>query len=219
MIQTWILLRDQSPVTAVAEGNDASICGDCRHRGTGNRDRSCYVNVGQAPQSVWRAFHRDGYAPIPDLGELARRPLRLGSYGDPAAVPVELVLSWASAAAGDSGTPQHTGYTQQWRTCDQRLRNACMASVDSEPDQRIAESLGWRTFRVRESDSDATLEREVVCPASAERGNILTCAECLACGGAGSGRRGHITIRVHGAASRVTSFDNRFKGIEVRVAA
>ena len=33
MVQTYILRRDIDPVSAVQSGDDASICGDCPHRG------------------------------------------------------------------------------------------------------------------------------------------------------------------------------------------
>jgi hypothetical protein len=38
---------------------------------------------------------------------------------------------------------------------------------------------------------------EAICPASAEAGHKLKCADCLACGGQ-NGRRGSIVIQAHG---------------------
>jgi len=53
MIQVYILRADMNPLVAAQTGDDASICGGCRHRGrvikdpvTGlrrNVERSCYV--------------------------------------------------------------------------------------------------------------------------------------------------------------------------------
>jgi len=90
-----------------------------------------------------------------------------------------------------------TGYTHQWRTASS-LARLCMASVDSEAEAREAQALGWRTFRVRlpaHAGRDDGL-REARCPASAEAGKKLSCAQCLACGG--GNRRGSIVIDAHG---------------------
>ena len=67
--------------------------------------------------------------------------VRLGTYGDPAAVPASI---WSDLVAYSDG---HTGYTHQWRTSP-GLRGLCMASVDSEEEAIEAWALGWRTFRV-----------------------------------------------------------------------
>src|SRR4029077_15915935 len=43
-VQTWVLADDgENPVQAWQSGGDASVCGDCPHRGA-----TCYVNVVQA---------------------------------------------------------------------------------------------------------------------------------------------------------------------------
>lgn len=52
---------------------------------------------------------------------LAGLPVRLGTYGDPAAVPT---VVWQTVLAQSA---MHTGYTHQWRTCDQTLAHWCMA--------------------------------------------------------------------------------------------
>lgn len=118
------------------------------------------------------------------------RLVRLGTYGDPAAVPT---IVWHRLTEHASG---HTGYTHQWRTCDQSLRTLCMASADSLADAREAQTAGWRTFRVMPCDAPRAAN-EAVCPASAEAGRKLTCAQCLACAGA-DGRRGSVVIQAHG---------------------
>ena len=58
--------------------------------------------------------------------------------------------------------------------------------------------MGWRTFRVSlDPERDPLRKGEALCPASAEAGKKLTCAQCLACGGA-DGRRSSIYIPAHG---------------------
>src|SRR4051794_26776622 len=44
-------------VEALKDGSDRSVCGDCVHR-TADGAGSCYVNVAQAPQSVYHAWQR-----------------------------------------------------------------------------------------------------------------------------------------------------------------
>jgi hypothetical protein len=212
MVQTYILREDIDPVAAVKQGADVSICGDCKHRGNGidGTGRTCYVNLGHGPSSVYRAYKRgryphlapavaarpDSYAAAPQelhrLGE--GRVIRLGTYGDPAAVPRWV---WRDLVAYAKG---HTGYTHQWRTSP-HLAGIVMASADSPSEAEEARAAGWRTFRVRTADQPM-LERESVCPASAEAGKKAQCAQCRACDGAGSGKRGSIAIIVHGALAR-----------------
>lgn len=195
MLQTWILREDMAPTDAVRNGADASICGQCPHRGYGDgHGRTCYVNVGQGPLAVWRAYKRGTYPVAIDSDALtaAGRGLlvRLGSYGDPAAVPAYV---WEQLTADAVG---HNGYTHQWRTAPQ-LRKLCMASADNAADATDAQAMGWRTFRVAMPCDPPRLVGEAICPASAEAGKRLTCAQCLSCGGA-DGRRGSMVIRAHG---------------------
>lgn len=193
MVQTYILRSDISPTNAIRQGQDASICGDCSRRGDGTgKDRTCYVYVAQGPRAVYMAYHRGMY-PVGTPAQIAAagagRVVRLGAYGDPAAVPAEVWNGLVSKAEA------HTGYTQQWRTAT-TLKNLCMASVESEEDALEARAAGWRTFRVA-GLRQKKMKTESTCPASAEAGKILTCAECKACNGA-SGRKGNIVIQPHG---------------------
>ena len=196
MAQTWILRSDIDPMTAVKLGKDASVCGDCIHRGHGTKSRSCYVNVGQAPLAVYRKFVRGGYSPL-DLALLrkilSKHCLRIGSYGDPLAVPAYV---WKAILALSSG---HTGYTHQWGQ-DHAVgyKDFLMASCDSLREKEVAQQCGWRTFRVM-AKGETCSAGEFVCPASAEQSYRLTCAECKACNGAGkNAKRASVAITVHG---------------------
>jgi hypothetical protein len=215
MLQTYILRDDISPVNAARTGDDSSVCGACPHRGVTvtdakgemrNKGRTCYVNLGQGPLSVWRAFKRGalptaaeilGAGPADAIRATGRgRVVRLGTYGDPAAVPAAIWRDLIGDAIG------HTGYTHQWRNAPE-LRALCMASCDSELEAADAQLHGWRTFRAALPGMPARAPRyvaplrESVCPASAEAGRKLQCAQCLACSGA-NGRRGSIVIQAHG---------------------
>jgi hypothetical protein len=177
MIQTWIMRADMHPVEALS-GADRSICGDCPHRKqqeTGKR--SCYVQVGRAPAAVWRCYQRGGYAPLPSADLLIGRTLRLGSYGDPAAVPADVWMPLLSRVVG------HTGYTHQWRSpVGAWARGILQASCDGMADYLDATAHGWGTFHV--APKGTTMPKGVAhCAASKERGAKTTCEACLLCSG------------------------------------
>ena len=121
VLQTWIIRSDIEPLLALKTGADASVCGNCKHRPL--LGGACYVRVHQAPLSVYRAFHRGVYPVATDLATIgAGRAVRVGSYGDPAAVPVAV---WRALI---SQSTMHTGYTHQWRRRP-ALRGLVMASA------------------------------------------------------------------------------------------
>jgi hypothetical protein len=202
MVQTYILRSDIAPTLALKSGDDSSVCGRCKHRPIfGGK---CYVNVGHGPLAVFNAYKRGNYPRATDTATLGvGRMVRLGTYGDPYAVPADVWQALISRADG------HTGYTHQWlrmRSSDlaamsqaRALRDIVMASVDDPAEHALARQDGWRTFRVRGDDSEPLLPREFVCPASHESGKRLHCAECGACDGAGKHpNAATVTIVVHG---------------------
>ncbi len=185
MVQTFIMRRDVDPNKALKTGDDSSVCGGCKFRPIYKGDVRCYVRVYQAPLSVWNAFKRGRYA-VPDvdfdsalLPELfAGLAFRIGSYGDPAAIPSKI---WKVATRR---VKTRTGYTHQWKKrIGAGLKNLCMASADSEADVALAKAKGWRTFRVRKHDAP-TLKTESICPASAEGKRRVQCDSCGLCKGA-----------------------------------
>ena len=198
MVQTFIMHRDVDPNKALKTGDDASVCGDCPLRPINKGATRCYVRVYQAPLSVWNAYQRGRYA-IPGvhfdvalLPELfAGLSFRIGSYGDPAAIPASV---WKTATRK---VKNRTGYTHQWRKrIGAGLKGLCMASADSESDVATATAKGWRTFRVRKHDAP-TLATESICPASKEGGQRVQCDTCGLCKGATIAAR-NIVIADHG---------------------
>ena len=140
MVQTYILRADMSPYEAVRTGADASICGDCRHRGDGTgKERSCYVTLMHGPRSVWGALSRGIYGRVkPSVAGLlfAGQMIRLGTYGDPAAVPLEVWNQLISMAEG------WTGYTHQWRRLGRAWSRLLMASADTIEEMDRAHAAG-----------------------------------------------------------------------------
>lgn len=197
MVQTYIMREDVAPLAALKTGEDSSVCGNCKHRPI--LGGACYVNVGQGVRAVWDAYKRGRYPGADYFREIGRgRMVRLGTYGDPAAVPYWVWQSLTSEAEGV------TGYTHQWNNKAlgdfhlERIRLLCMASADTPEEKAQANAQGWRTFRVRLAEESLTT-KEVACPAAKESGYKLTCAQCKACNGTSSTRTASIAIIAHGA--------------------
>ena len=186
MAQLWILHQDEAPHLAVKSGKDASVCGDCPAR-----NKWCYVQTFQGPRSVWAAWKRGSYPPYDPL-LLQGKALRLGAYGDPAALPLSVLEEITK------DVDMYTGYTHAWKYCDDRYQHFWMASCDSRSDTELAVERGWRSFRVCVDANDRALDREVVCPASGEADNILTCIKCRTCDGTRRGLRSNVVIQAHG---------------------
>lgn len=183
MIQAWILPSDEDPHTAVKSGRDRSVCGDCRHRpANGN---TCYVVTFQAPLGVHRAYKRGRYKPGPVP---THKPVRMGAWGDPAAAPFEV---WEPLLRSRH---KRTGYTHQWRTCDQRFRHLVQASCDSASEALEAASKGWRGFIVRPENPVDWLDPALNAIECLNTSHGLSCMRCGAC----DGTKANIFIQVHG---------------------
>lgn len=203
MVQTYILSDEQDPVTASRTGTDAAICGDCPLRGIANPakakgqadSRPCYVTLIHGPATTYRALQRGVY---PDVrGDLGRasigrgRLVRIGTYGDPAAVPAYV---WADLTADAIGW---TAYTHQFKLAPDALAYA-MASVESLEAARHVWAQGGRTFRIMQRADEIDPQREVLCPASAEAGKRTTCADCRLCAGLATKSPKSVAIVAHG---------------------
>jgi hypothetical protein len=209
MPQVWILSDRVDPVDAFPTGADTSICGDCPLRSkAGGGNGKCYVNKGHGPLAIWAADNyidcTSGRGPSWDamLDVIGARIVRLGAYGDPAAVPIHI---WKRIRKHR----RTVGYTHQWRRLSPGVWGFLMASVDTRADAIAARRRGYRTFRTLWADR-ADAERsplpgaEVECPAW--RG--VTCAACGLCCGTDRPTKRGITIRVHGYA--VTAAESTF---------
>lgn len=174
MVQTWILRADISPTEAVKAGADKSVCGMCPHRHS--LGGGCYVTPFQAPRAVYAAYKAGAYASGGDFSALlAGRSLRLGSYGDPAAIPFDIIKELTRHAKN------HTGYTHQLhhKSFDERLTSLCMVSVDTVGDAKRAQRQGYKTFRVKTAHAPQ-LDGEVECLSTAAGIDCLTCGLCAA---------------------------------------
>lgn len=198
MAQVWILREDINPVEAVNSGKDVSICGDCPHRSRQVYDqkrkkykwvRSCYVNVGQGPNSVWKTYKRGGYKELNYLElslTLRNRRIRWGSYGDPSVIDPGIVITLNQYAMG------HTGYTHQWRQpFAESFKGIFQASCDGFNDYLEATAHGWKTFTVVSKKVSPTYAK--VCPATVDNSSAQ-CITCKLCDGA----KMDIFVHAHG---------------------
>jgi len=205
-IQTHIIRSDISPMDASKSGEDYSICGECIHRGTPTDNpekkqalnRSCYVTLYQGPTVVYKGYKRGIYptASADDTRAIGKgRMVRLGSYGDPSAVPQSV---WDALLEDSIG---HTGYTHQHNANTDYSR--LMYSADTKEQAQIAHSQNKRTFRVipvkvwENQGKASMLQSEILCPASNEAGNKVTCIDCKLCVGS-SIKAKSIAIVSHG---------------------
>ncbi len=203
MVQTYILRDDMDPVTANRTGADAAICGDCPLRGIANPakakgqadKRPCYVTLIHGPSLVYRALVRGVYPDATDAAATAAigagRMVRIGTYGDPAAVPRWVWDALTSQAKG------WTAYTHQFKDKPDALAYA-MASVESLEAARHVWAMDGRTFRIIRDVAEIDPAREVLCPASAEAGKRTTCAECRLCAGQATRSPKSVAIVAHG---------------------
>ncbi len=118
--------------------------------------------------------------------------LRLGAYGDPALAPLS---AWMPLIKASKFV---VGYTHQWRTCDQRWKHYCQASVETVQGARTAHKMGWSTFRIR-IPGEPLIKGETVC--INQTNNFIKCNTCRLCNG-----HKNIVADLHGAAFKVNHF-------------
>ena len=181
VVQTYILRSDLNPLEASKTGEDFSICGNCTMRGEVTTDpqrkqakgRRCYVNLGQGVLIVYKSYLRGVYKEG-DARDMGRgRFVRVGTYGDPAAVPSHV---WDELL---SESDTWTAYSHQsgWRP------DIAMQSADSHADAIAHWKAGRRTFRVIKDLDHLDKAKEALCPASKEAGRRVQCTACKLCKG------------------------------------
>lgn len=211
VVQVWIQRSDVHPVEAVRQNEDVSVCGQCKHRGDGYKERSCYVALYSAPSWVYRKFHEGAYPMVETFdhwGWFDNLTVRIGAYGDPASLPT-YVLHRLLDHCGST-----LAYTHQWRSMGLNrtmfFQDWCMASVDTPAERKHAVQRGWRTFRIAPAGAPGKrLSQERPCPADA--GNrTATCAQCLGCGGRRNGPK-HVgfVVQAHGTKGMVRAFNRK----------
>jgi hypothetical protein len=192
--QLYILPEDISPHDEVYAPGESRICGYCPMRGVCGKDRGCYVSLFRGPRAIWNAYRRGTYDDRPHRDYAG---IRLGAYGDPAAIPYPLVAKLITGR-------RWTGYTHQWRYCDQRFKQICMASVS--PSDGLVEAVAndWRCFIVLPKGTDI---RSITLPFTKIRHCFADkhgdkCLNCMACNGTLGGNTVSFWIHAHGPGAK-----------------
>ena len=142
--------------------------------------------LGQGPLVVYNTYKRGGY-PLRDTPSLRAQigwgmNVRIGTYGDGAAVPDYV---WDNLLLHAEG---HTAYTHNGGNPARY-----MVSADTIHDAKAAWASKYRTFRIVRSTDEIVKGKEIECPS--ERG--VQCIDCRLCGGT-STKAKSIAIVVHG---------------------
>ena len=146
------------------------------------KGRRCYVNLGQGVLIVYKSFLRGVYQiadNTADRNTIGRgRFVRIGTYGDPAAVPADV---WTDLLAEAT---TFTAYSHQsgWRP------DIAMQSADNRAQAIAHWKAGRRTFRVIADLGDLDKANEALCPASKEAGRRVQCTACKLCKGSSLGK-------------------------------
>jgi len=196
LLQSWILQQEFVPTYAANKGLDVGICGDCPLKMS--RIGSCYVNL-LPVNNIYRKYVSGTYLKLGaneiEFLKRYRYPVRIGSYGDPTAVPFDI---WEPII---SASNKYTGYSHQWRNTDLRWQKYLMASVQSESEASDAQKLGWRTFRIV-APNEPLSQGEILCRYTED--DRIQCENCLLCDGASA--KPNIADRIHGTRWKVSNF-------------
>jgi hypothetical protein len=206
VIQSYILADNGfDPMHNNKTGEDYSICGNCPHKGTPTTDpakklatgRACYVNLMHGPGQVFKALQRGKYSTAQSPEDIASigagRMVRMGSYGDPLAVPKQVWDTLKSKALGHTGYTHQSGHTGPSGELDGA--SYLMLSADSKEEAQTAWEQGKRTFRVipiNAKPSEALDPyNEIMCPS-----DKIQCIQCKLCKGGSKGKS--VAIVAHG---------------------
>ena len=193
MSQEYIYRTDIEPHEALKAGKDTSVCGSCPARSKASGGNGfCYVVVWRDVAANWKAYKAGNVEQL-DLGNakqvryLTKRPMRLGTYGNPDLMSMGVLDKLASIL------PNWTGYTHRWREADSRYAKWMMASVETAAEALEARELGWRWFR-NKLEGEPLLEGEINCPYPK-----VTCSQCQLCSGLSKkGKPVSIAVEAHG---------------------
>jgi hypothetical protein len=212
MVQVWIIDQELNPLEALQNNVNESTCGKCRLQGeaykytftrgprkgktiTKIENRVCYVNRGQAPMSIWKAYKRGKYVNYDKhlhRSFFKGRKIRWGADGDPAALPIPLMRSINKLCAG------HTGYSHQLFWIDKRraekLATFLMCSCHTPAQHAEARRRGWRSF-VAVADGQKLPADCIACPNMSKA--KTQCIDCTLCRGGQNGKARDVYILSH----------------------
>jgi hypothetical protein len=195
MLGVSILPIAEKPSDSIKHKNDGPQCGGCSAAANSPGPWWCYVNP-VALNGVWGATVRQKVSKLVDkFLQLSPVPIRLGTYGDPAKLPIKLLKKLVSGR-------KWTGYTHKWQTCSPEYSALLMASIDRTNSKAAAIALGYRTYRIL-GELDTLDSDEIMCPYPA-----VQCADCRLCSGNGVKAK-NIAVRISGPPSKTSQYGNK----------
>jgi len=197
MLGISILPIEEKPSDSIKHKDDGPQCGTCALAASTPGPWSCYVNP-IALNAVWTATIKQKVSKLVEkFLELTPTPIRLGTYGDPALLPLELLKKLVSGR-------KYTGYTHQWKTCSPEYSQYLMASIDHSNNKADAIKKGYRTYRIL-SELDTLDEDEIMCPHDSTG---VQCCDCRLCSGNGVKAK-NIAVRVSGPKNKVSQYGSK----------
>jgi len=208
LIQVWILLKDVHPWTAIKDGRDKAICGNCPHRyNPVTKKRSCYV-MAMPIIAIHNSYMRGNvltWVTIKNNPKLLNQFIMLvikaggfrwGAYGDPATIPPQIFEEVTGLF--DPDQIENLGYTHQFRAKFAHFyKGKFMASADSLKIAKRLQAKGWNTYSVMPHDySERFPEPEL--GDRCQGGKITNCQKCGLC----DGKSGNIFTVAHGAGKK-----------------
>lgn len=189
--QVWLFQPGVHPYQARVDGSDVAVCGGCILA----KNRGCYVQW-TTLKPVTESYGKGNYGDIDHARWWFRRnspnAVRIGAYGDPVAVPLEV---WERLAELPP-RPTIIGYTQMWRSpLAKGYQKFCMASTKSPQEYADAKRLGWRSYRVALPQDTTLAQGQQWCPEVLSDED--TCKGCRMCSGGVDGP--DIMVELHGA--------------------
>lgn len=185
--------------TGFTKSSDDAVCPkECFFKDS----NACYVNLAYAPRAIVKSIKDGNYQNQFNYQMLSKNIVRIGAYGDCTSLPYEYIEKIIKSAKQG-----YLNYTHGWKNCDSRFSNIAMASVESIQDKILANSLGYRTFRVRPENGEI-LNDEILCPN--EKNKFITCNMCMKCNGNNGKSKKNIVITRHGTTHKINSYDKHF---------
>lgn len=199
MLGVSILPATEKPSDSIKHKADGPQCGGCSLAAATPGPWSCYVNP-VSLNAVWTATVRKKVSKmVSKFLELNRTPIRVGTYGDPAFLPLRLLKKLVSGR-------KWTGYTHQWETCSPEYSQYLMASIDRTNSKSAAIAMGYRTYRIL-GEADTLAEDEIMCPHPA-----VQCADCRLCSGNGIKAK-NIAVRISGPPNKAASYESTIQDL------
>ena len=175
MLQSYIIDKEKAfsePKVFGAKCADCPVVNECYVSRDKLTVRRSLKRLIEGEKTSYKFTTLDQVLPL-----LKGRSFRFGTYGDPSAIPLEMVKAITNEVSS------WTGYTHFWREIDQEYQEFFMASVESLTGEMLAQAMSWRTFRMIRKGASNDSINSILCPNTSRE---ITCEQCKLCKGTSS---------------------------------